>query len=92
MTEHLPRYRNNRPGRVILFTAGILMGATLLLVWSWNTLAVDFFTMPTAQFKHALAFELFLLGMFLIHHTSKRLLTLDRAHRNRIGRSSHGTA
>jgi len=40
----------------------IVMGAifTILIIvginWSWNTVAVELFELPEAQFKHALAF------------------------------------
>ena len=89
MIEHTSGHRINRPGRTILFTAGLFMGAALLLLWSWNTLAVDFFKMPTAQLKHALALELILLAAFLIQHMSRKLLGLTHPHW--IRRSFHGT-
>ena len=89
MTEHASAHRSNRTGRTILFAAGMFIGGALVLLWSWNTLAVDFFKMPTAQFKHALALELFILTAFLMHQMSRRLLGLN--HAEWIRRSFHGT-
>ena len=34
----------------------IFMAGSMLLLWSWNTLAVDLFQLPEARFKHAFAF------------------------------------
>jgi len=34
----------------------ILLGGVLML-WAWNTIAVDLFQAPEAKFRHALAFE-----------------------------------
>ena len=34
----------------------ILLGGVLML-WAWNTIAVDLFQAPVAEFRHALAFE-----------------------------------
>ena len=78
MTEHAPRDRSKRQGRTILFAAGIVTGLALLLLWSWNTLAVDLFKMPTAQFKHAFALEVFLLAAFVMYHTARRLFGFNR--------------
>ena len=89
MTEHALRHISNRPGGAILFIPGMFMGVAILLLWSWNTMAVDLFKMPTAQFEHALALEFFLLAGFLIHQMSGKLLGFNQAHR--IGRASRGT-
>ena len=34
----------------------IFLAGNILLLWSWNTLAVDLFQLPEARFKHAVAF------------------------------------
>jgi hypothetical protein len=39
----------------IVGTATLFLATSILLLWAWNTLAVDLFQMPVARFKHAAA-------------------------------------
>ena len=63
MTELHSTSRPHRPGKPILLAVVILIGGSLLLHWSWNTIATGPFKVSNIQFKHALALELFLLAI-----------------------------
>jgi hypothetical protein len=41
-------------GHALLFVAGLAL-ASMLLMWSWNTLGHDLFGGPEAQFRHGVA-------------------------------------
>ena len=49
--------KNHRKGTLKAITTATAMFLTwsVILLWSWNTLAVDLFQLPEAQFKHAIA-------------------------------------
>ena len=49
--------RPRRWGKAALIVAlSVVLGGVAML-WAWNTLAVDLFQAPAAQFKHALALQ-----------------------------------
>lgn len=56
MPEH-GKIRVRRWGHSALVTLLAVVGGGVLLLWAWNTLAVDLFGLPAARFKHALALE-----------------------------------
>lgn len=80
MTEDAQRHYSDRPARAILFTMGLIVGGTLLLLWSWNTLATDLFSLPAAQFKHVLGLEVCLLVICLAHRSTSKLLSFGHRH------------
>ena len=43
-------------GRKIIVTTVSVLLMSIGLVWSWNTIGVDLFGLPSATFRHALAF------------------------------------
>jgi hypothetical protein len=56
--------RNSLTSRRLAVAAAALLGVALaagvMILWSWNTVAVDLFRAPPAQFRHAVAVEIFL--------------------------------
>jgi len=58
--------RLHRHGHRALISLGFLLLAAVLVLWGWNTLAVDLFGAPVAKFKHALAFEAVAGGIWLV--------------------------
>ena len=54
MSEHQQRRTYDAAKTTIIAIAVFLVGSILLL-WSWNTLAVELFQLPEARFKHAIA-------------------------------------
>jgi hypothetical protein len=49
--------RKHHPALVALVLACLAVGIGVLLLWGWNTIAVDLFHAPRAKFRHALAAE-----------------------------------
>ena len=49
--------RPRRWGHAALIVALTVLLGGVALLWAWNTLAVDLFQAPAAQFKHALALQ-----------------------------------
>jgi low temperature requirement protein LtrA len=64
MTTQLPS-RLHQSLISILKTAFVIFALSILLLWSWNSLLVDLFDLPTARFKHALAAELFVAALMI---------------------------
>tara|TARA_B100000315_G_scaffold257852_1_gene308104 strand:+ start:1446 stop:1691 length:246 start_codon:yes stop_codon:yes gene_type:complete len=62
-----------RHGRRIAITIGFLLGAAVLVLWAWNTVAVDLFDAPHAQYKHALAALAGLLALASLMLSAPRL-------------------
>ncbi len=56
---------------------------SILVLWSWNVLAVDLFGLPEARFKHAVAFALLMAATLLYRAAVKRTF-----HRSDEGGSS----
>ena len=53
----------------IAFGVGAFFLASIVMIWSWNTLAVDLFGLSAMQFKHAVALVLLLgLARFAVGH------------------------
>lgn len=61
-------------GGAVAALFAILFAGGVLLLWSWNTVAVDLFDAPAAQFKHALALELFIAAIVMTVGTALRLV------------------
>ena len=55
-----------RHGHRALIPLVFLLLAAELVLWGWNTMAVDLFGAPAAKFKHALAFEAVAGGIWLV--------------------------
>jgi hypothetical protein len=52
----------------------ISLGASVALLWGWNTLAVDLFQAPKAQFRHVLAAVAMLIAVAATWATITRLI------------------
>lgn len=65
MNKHHRRRSHDTAKRTLLTIAVFTVGSILLL-WSWNTLAVDLFQLPEARFRHAVAFAGLITGGFLL--------------------------
>lgn len=55
-------HRTRRGHRLTAVAAAAIIGGVLML-WAWNTLAVDLFALPEARFRHVLALEAGLFGL-----------------------------
>lgn len=51
--------KGHRIGTTALTIGTILLVGAVTLLWAWNTVATDLFSLPTLQYKHAVAAELF---------------------------------
>jgi hypothetical protein len=74
MNKHRRRRPHDTAKRTLLAIAVFLAGSVLLL-WSWNTLAVDLFQFPEAHFKHAVAFAGSMAGGFLLPMLAARIVS-----------------
>ena len=72
MTDHANRYTGRHGTTAIIVIAVMIVGGVLLL-WSWNTIAVEMFDAPSMRFKHALAVEFTLGTIFATHAVTRRL-------------------
>ena len=79
MSEHHQR-RTYGAVKTIIVAITIFMTGSILLLWSWNTLAVDLFQLPEARFKHAVAFGLLIAGAFLFRVFVARFAVGDSRH------------
>ena len=66
--------------RKFLLAGGLLLLASVAGLWAWNTLA-DLFTLPPAQFRHALAVVLLLSMLKLCWGRKARRHYCDRGGR-----------
>lgn len=65
-------------GKPIAIALLAFVVCTIAILWSWNTIAVDLFSMPEMNFKHAVAAELLIFSVdFLLR------LALSPSRRNR---------
>ena len=67
-TEQTPlkvRPHSREHGRAIVMMIITLSASAILMLWGWNTAAVDLLHAPEARFVHALAFEASLIGVLL---------------------------
>lgn len=69
---HARSPHRRRVVRALWILAAFVAGGVVLL-WSWNTLAVGLFAAPAVEFKHALAAELAISVAFAIAAWSVRL-------------------
>ncbi len=63
--SELHRQRTHGAAKTTLLAIAVFVAGSILLLWSWNTLAADLFQLPEARFKHAVAFGLLIAGAFL---------------------------
>jgi len=76
-------YQHRKPqGTIIkaLFAVAIFIIGCILLLWSWNILAVDLFQLPEARFKHALAFGLLISGAIVFRVFISRITAAGSRH------------
>ena len=59
--------------KTIIVANAIFMAGSILLLWSWNTLAVDLFELPEARFKHAVAFGVLIAAAFMFRFFVARI-------------------
>ena len=64
--------------RMMLAMAGLFLIAVILL-WGWNTVAVDLFGQEPMLFKHALALELLILGIAALVAIAWRIMSPHRS-------------
>lgn len=73
--------KEKRPHRwghatVMILLAVLLSGA--LMLWAWNTIAVELFQAPAIRFKHALAFQAAIAALTALPVVVARCLRRDR--------------
>jgi|TARA_R110002096_G_scaffold426421_1_gene636210 hypothetical protein len=56
--------KKNKYLKAVTIGATLFFAWCILLMWSWNVLAVDLFELPAAQFKHAFALCSVTMSMF----------------------------
>ena len=74
MSEHHQR-RTYGAVKTIIFAIAIFMAGSVLLLWSWNTLAVDLFQLPEAHFKHAVAFGALIAAALMFRVSVARIVS-----------------
>ena len=67
--------RFHRYGARALSVIALLFIGGVLILWSWNIVAVEHFQAPVIRFKHALAYEMFALVVFSIYYYVGRFFT-----------------
>ncbi len=65
MTDHRKSHGHTWAHSTLSLLLAALIGGVLLL-WGWNTIAVDLFTAPAASFKHAVAAQAGIAGILLL--------------------------
>jgi hypothetical protein len=68
-TEHPRRW-----GHAALIVLATLLVAGVMMMWAWNTLAVDLFQAPDIRFKHVLAFEFAIVALTALPFVTLRQL------------------
>ena len=58
MMNRTLEHKGHSFGKAAIMIAIILAVGSTVVLWSWNTLAVDLFEASAIKYKHALAFEL----------------------------------
>ncbi len=84
MSEH-HRQRTHSAAKSTLVAIAVFVAGSILLLWSWNTLAADLFQLPEARFKHAVAFGLLIAGAFLFRVFVARFAVRDSPHSGHRG-------
>jgi hypothetical protein len=72
MSKH-HRRRAHGAAKTIIVATAIFMAGSILLLWSWNTLAADLFQLPAAQFKHAVALGALIAAAFMLRVSVARI-------------------
>ena len=80
MRKH-PWRKHPGPVKTFSFILAAFVAVSILILWSWNTLAADLFLLPEARFKHAVALEALMVGVFLVSMIIARF-TLNGAPRS----------
>lgn len=63
-----------RWGRVPFIVLLSAIGGGVLLLWAWNTIAVELFQAPSIRFKHVLAFQAGLAALTMVPLAIRRLV------------------
>ena len=64
---------NHRHGKSIALSIAFLFISSSIVLWAWNTLAVDLFAQPEMQFKHGFAFMLAIFAILSVAPITKRI-------------------
>ncbi|MSO89253.1 MAG: hypothetical protein EXQ89_04695 [Rhodospirillaceae bacterium] len=64
--HHDRQTRFQRRGRVAFIALLSAIGGGMLLLWAWNTIAVELFQAPNIRFKHVLAFQMGLAALTMV--------------------------
>ena len=75
----------NKYGRHVGMALVLLLMAGILILWGWNTLAVELFGATTAKFRHALALEAVLGGLWLAAYAMGAAMEGPQARAQKIG-------
>jgi len=67
-------------GRSIVAAVALLFAGAFVVVWSWNSIAVDLFAAPAIDFRHAVAAELTIAVFAAVIGLGIRLSTGLRRH------------
>lgn len=51
-----PHHLHRRHGRNLVLSIAFLLIGSIVVLWAWNTLAVDLFGQPEMKFRHGFAF------------------------------------
>ena len=65
-----PQTDHVKTAKSLIVSVAVFFVCSIVMLWSWNTLAVDLFHMPQAQFKHALAFAASIAMLFFLRRIS----------------------
>lgn len=65
----------SRHGKSLVLALLVMLLGSIILVWTWNGIAIELLSMPTMKFKHALALELSLFSIASVFPLTWRLLS-----------------
>ncbi|MBF0370832.1 MAG: hypothetical protein HQL52_15390 [Magnetococcales bacterium] len=58
----------------------VMLGGGILMLWSWNTFAVDLFQAPEIRFRHVLALQVGIASILSLPYIVAHLLWCGRKH------------
>ena len=79
------RRRAREIAKAMSISIAVFVGGTVLLLWSWNTLAADLFELPMARFKHAFALALLIASTLIFRFLVARSATNGCPHSDHRG-------
>lgn len=71
MSDQVKFTRFRRHRGAVRFLVGVLLGS-VVVQWAWNTIAVELFQAPVIQFRHALAFQAFVVALTVLSAVTAR--------------------